>query len=37
MLMRAADGVHYTTPAGDLVANAVIARLGQVFDLAASP
>lgn len=34
VLMRAPDGVHYTTPAGDLVANAVIARLGEVFDLA---
>jgi hypothetical protein len=34
VLMRAADGVHYTSPAGDLVAHAVIARLGQVFDLA---
>ena len=35
VLMRAADGVHYTSPAGDLVANAVIARLRQVFDLGA--
>ena len=34
--MRAADGVHYTPPAGDLVANTVIARLGRVFDLARS-
>jgi hypothetical protein len=33
VLMRAADGVHYTSPAGDLVARAVIARLRQVFDL----
>jgi hypothetical protein len=33
VLMRAADGVHYTPPAGDLVANAVIARLRSVFDL----
>jgi hypothetical protein len=35
VLMRAADGIHYTSPAGDLVANAVIARLRQVFDLGA--
>ena len=33
VLMRAADGVHYTSPAGDLVADAVIARLRQVFSL----
>lgn len=33
VLMRAADGVHYTTPAGDLVAGAVIARLARAFDL----
>ena len=33
VLMRAPDGVHYTPPAGDLVANAVIARLRHVFDL----
>lgn len=33
VLMRAADGVHYTSPAGDLVADAVIARLRQIFDL----
>ena len=33
VLMRAADGVHYTPPGGDLIANAVIARLGRAFDL----
>ena len=33
VLMRAADGVHYTAPAGDLIAGAVIARLARAFDL----
>jgi hypothetical protein len=36
VLMRAPDGIHYTTRAGDLIANAVIARLEQVFALAGS-
>jgi hypothetical protein len=35
VLMRAADGVHYESPAGDLIAKAVLARLGRVFDLTA--
>jgi len=33
VLMRAADGVHYTTTAGDLVARTVLTRLGEVFEL----
>ncbi len=33
VLMRAADGVHYQSPAGDLIARAVLARLNTVFDL----
>ena len=33
VLMRAADGVHYTTTAGDLVARTVLVRLGEVFEL----
>lgn len=33
VLMRAADGVHYTPPAGNLVAKAVIAQLGRAFNL----
>jgi hypothetical protein len=33
VLMRAADGVHYTTTAGDLVAQTVLARLSEIFAL----
>ncbi|HET8606944.1 MAG TPA: DUF459 domain-containing protein [Gaiellaceae bacterium] len=33
VLMRAADGVHYTQPAGDLIAHAVLAQLGRVYEL----
>ena len=33
VLMRAPDGVHYEPPAGDLIANAILTRLGTVFDL----
>ena len=36
VLMRAPDGIHYTTPAGDLIADTVIARLEHVFALAGS-
>jgi hypothetical protein len=32
-LMRLPDGVHYTSAAGDLVAQAVLARLRTVYDL----
>ena len=32
-LMRLPDGVHYTPAAGDLVAQAVLARLRTVYDL----
>ncbi len=32
-LMRLPDGVHYTPAAGDLVAQAVVARLRTVYDL----
>jgi uncharacterized protein len=32
-LMRLSDGVHYTAPAGDLVAQQVLAKLRRVFDL----
>jgi hypothetical protein len=31
--MRLPDGVHYTPAAGDLVAQAVLARLRAVYDL----
>ena len=37
VLMRAADGIHYTPPAGDLVARAVLDRLGQLFALKPPP
>ena len=33
VLMRARDGIHYTQPAGDLIARAVLQRLGQVYEL----
>lgn len=33
VLMRALDGVHYTQPAGDLVARAVLKQLNDVYDL----
>lgn len=33
VLMRAADGVHYTQPAGDLIARAVLKRLNEIYDL----
>jgi len=31
--MRADDGVHFERPAGDLIAQAVLRRLGQRFEL----
>jgi hypothetical protein len=31
--MRAGDGIHYLPAAGDVLANVVLQRLGQVFDL----
>lgn len=33
VLMRAADGVHYQAPAGDVIARAVLTRLNAMFDL----
>jgi hypothetical protein len=33
VLMRASDGVHYTSAAGDLLARAVLQRLNQLYDL----
>ena len=37
VLMRAADGIHYTAPAGDLVAGAVLERLSRLFVLKPPP
>lgn len=37
VLMRASDGIHYTEPAGDLVARAVLDRLGHLFALKPPP
>ena len=31
--MRASDGIHYTQTAGDLIARAILAELGQVYEL----
>jgi hypothetical protein len=31
--MRAPDGVHYTSAAGDLIARSILAELGKVYDL----
>jgi hypothetical protein len=33
VLMRARDGIHYTQPAGDLIARAVLQRLDRVYEL----
>lgn len=33
VLMRARDGIHYTQPAGDLIARAVLQRLAGAYDL----
>ena len=33
--MRAADGVHYTAAAGDLIARAVLRQLRSVYDIGA--
>ena len=32
--MRAADGIHYTQAAGDLIAQEILAKLGEVYRLA---
>ena len=33
VLLRARDGVHYLPPAGDMVARAILQRLGRVYNL----